>query len=252
MKHFGDITKIHGDQVPIVDIITGGSPCQDLSVAGKRAGLAGERSGLFIEQLRVVKEMRNECRRRLSVSGADYDIRCIRPRFMVWENVCGAFTSGNPRGADFKAVLEEICKVVVEDVPSLSIPEGGWSRAGCIEGVGDSKQPFSIAWRTHDAQFWGVAQRRRRIALVADFGGLSASKILFERKSVSGDIEESGKEGQTASEALRGNIDPTGSGRFESVIAFDRAAFNQGENAKYDFSIQEGTAQPIVSRGPGG
>ena len=202
MQHLGDITKIHGNEVPIVDIITGGSPCQDLSVAGKRAGLAGERSGLFMEQMRIVKEMRNESKRRLSVRGTDYDVRHIKPRFMVWENVAGAFSSGNPKGADFKAVLEEICKVVVKEVPDIPIPEKGWSYAGCIEGVGDDGTPFSIAWRLHDAQYWGVPQRRKRIALVADFGGNTAPPILFEFKSVSGNIESCKQEGQAASRSV--------------------------------------------------
>jgi len=202
MEHLGDITKIHGNEVPIVDIITGGSPCQDLSVAGKRAGLAGERSGLFMEQMRIVKEMRNESKRRLSIQGTDYDVRHIKPRFMVWENVAGAFSSGNPKGADFKAVLEEICKVVVKEVPDIPIPEKGWSYAGCIEGVGDDGTPFSIAWRLHDAQYWGVPQRRKRIALVADFGGNTAPPILFEFKSVSGNIESCEQEGQAASRSV--------------------------------------------------
>ena len=202
MKHLGDITKIHGNEVPIVDIITGGSPCQDLSVAGKRAGLAGERSGLFMEQMRIVKEMRNESKRRLSIQGTNYDVRHIKPRFMVWENVAGAFSSGNPKGADFKAVLEEICKVVVKEVPDIPIPEKGWSYAGCIEGVGDDGTPFSIAWRLHDAQYWGVPQRRKRIALVADFGGNTAPPILFECKSVSRNIESCEQEGQAASRSV--------------------------------------------------
>lgn len=199
MKHFGDITKIHGDQVPIVDIITGGSPCQDLSVAGKRAGLAGERSGLFMEQMRIVKEMRNESKRRLSVSGSDYDIRCVKPRYMVWENVAGAFSSGNPKGADFRAVLEEIVKVVVKEIPDIPIPEKGWPYSGCIEGMGDDGTPFSIAWRLHDAQYWGVPQRRKRIALVADFGGQSAPQILFECKGMSGNTEQSEQKRETTS-----------------------------------------------------
>lgn len=202
MEHLGDITKIHGNEVPVVDIITGGSPCQDLSVAGKRAGLAGERSGLFMEQMRIVKEMRNESKRRLSIQGTDYDVRHIKPRFMVWENVAGAFSSGTPKGADFKAVLEEICKVVVKEVPDIPIPEKGWSYAGCIEGVGDDGTPFSIAWRLHDAQYWGVPQRRKRIALVADFGGNTAPPILFEFKSVSRNFESCKQEGQAASQSV--------------------------------------------------
>jgi DNA (cytosine-5)-methyltransferase 1 len=106
MKHFGDITKLSGYELPIVDVITGGSPCQDLSVAGKRAGLAGERSGLFMEQMRIVKEMRERDERDNGRTAW-----LVRPRYMVWENVPGAFSSGNPKGADFAAVLEEIIKV---------------------------------------------------------------------------------------------------------------------------------------------
>lgn len=183
MEHYGDITKISGYDVPIVDIITGGSPCQDLSIAGKRAGLDGERSGLFMEQIRIVKEMREHDR---ANKGANVDFRLLRPRFMVWENVPGAFSSNG--GEDFRVVLEEIAKVVEGDarIPRF---EGKWAHAGCIMGDG-----WSIAWRVHDAQFWGVPQRRKRIALVADFGGSSAAEILFERKGLPGDIIESGTE----------------------------------------------------------
>lgn len=165
MKHLGDITLIHGDEIEPVDCIIGGSPCQDLSVAGKRAGLSGERSGLFMEQIRIVKEMRK---------------RYGKPRYMVWENVPGAFSSNS--GEDFRAVLEEIAKIADETDVIPRPPKGKWSYARCIMGDG-----WSVAWRTHDAQFWGVPQRRRRIALVADFGGESASEILFERESVSRD-----------------------------------------------------------------
>ena len=209
MKHLGDITKIHGDKVPMVDIIVGGSPCQDLSVAGKRAGLEGERSGLFMDQIRIVKEMRNESKRRMSAEGADVDFRYIKPRYMVWENVAGVFSSGNPKGADFKAVLEEIVKVVVKDFPDIPIPAKGWSYAGCLDGVGDDGIPFSICWRLHDAQYWGVPQRRRRIALVADFGGSSASEILFESDGLSRDIEESGEEREGTSSYSERDTDPT-------------------------------------------
>ena len=167
MKHLGDITLIHGNEIEPVDCIIGGSPCQDLSVAGKRAGLSGERSGLFMEQIRIVKEMRK---------------RYGKPRYMVWENVPGAFSSNN--GEDFRAVLEEIAKIADETAVIPRPPKGKWAYAGCIMGDG-----WSVAWRTHDAQFWGVPQRRRRIALVADFGGESAPEILFERESVSRDSE---------------------------------------------------------------
>ena len=190
MDHFGDITKINGCDVPLVHIVCGGSPCQDLSVAGLRKGLSGERSGLFMEQIRIIKEMRNESIKQLSMRGAIIDNRCIQPRFMVWENVPGVFSSNN--GEDFRAVLEETAKVVCEDAVIPMPDRGGrWSHSGCIMGDG-----WSIAWRVHDAQFWGVPQRRKRIALVADFGGESAPEILFERKSVSGDIKQSREKGQ--------------------------------------------------------
>ena len=185
MKHYGDITKLSGYDLPIVDVITGGSPCQDLSVAGKRAGLAGERSGLFMEQMRIVKEMRERDVRDNGRTGF-----AVRPRFMVWENVPGAFSSGKPKGADFAAVIEEIIKVAEPDADvCVCVPERGWAKAGCYYSA-DGK--WSIAWRVHDAQFWGVPQRRKRIALVADFGGLSAPEILFERKGLRGDTEPSG------------------------------------------------------------
>jgi DNA (cytosine-5)-methyltransferase 1 len=193
MKHFGDITKLSGYELPIVDVITGGSPCQDLSVAGKRAGLAGERSGLFMEQMRIVKEMRERDERDNGRTGW-----LVRPRYMVWENVPGAFSSGNPKGADFAAVLEEIIKVAEPDAAvCVCVPDGGWTKSGCFYSA-DGK--WSIAWRLHDAQFWGVPQRRKRIALVADFGGLSAPEILFEREGVRGHIEQSEPQGQGAAE----------------------------------------------------
>ena len=181
MKHLGDITLIHGNEIEPVDCIIGGSPCQDLSVAGKRAGLSGERSGLFMEQIRIVKEMRK---------------RYGKPRYMVWENVPGAFSSNS--GEDFRAVLEEITKIADETAVIPRPPKGKWAYAGCVMGDG-----WSVAWRTHDAQFWGVPQRRRRIALVADFGGESAPEILFERESVSGDSEPGGTEGKDLPEMLK-------------------------------------------------
>ena len=174
MKHLGDITKIDGHTAPWVDCIIGGSPCQDLSIAGKRAGLAGARSGLFMEQIRLVKEMRE-------ASGAAY------PRYMVWENVPGAFSSNN--GQDFAAVLEETIRIVEPEAPDIEVPDKGWPTWG---GYRDVDGRWSVAWRTLDAQYWGVPQRRRRIALVADFRGCTAAEILFERKSLLGDSAESG------------------------------------------------------------
>lgn len=179
MIHLGDITKIDGSKILPVDVIIGGSPCQDLSIAGKREGLSGERSGLFMEQIRIIKEMHKEY-------GTAY------PRFMVWENVPGALSSN--KGEDFRIVLEETAKIAEPDAVIPRPPKGKWRNSGCIVGDG-----WSIAWRIFDAQFWGVPQRRRRIALVADFGGKSAPEILFERKGVSGDFEESGKERERSS-----------------------------------------------------
>ena len=190
MKHFGDITKLSGYELPIVDIVTGGSPCQDLSVAGKRAGLAGERSGLFMEQVRIIKEMRERDARDNGRTGW-----AVRPRYMVWENVPGAFSSGKPKGADFAAVIEEIIKIAEPNADvCVCVPDRGWSKAGCYYAA-DGK--WSVAWRVHDAQFWGVPQRRKRISLVADFGGLSAPEILFESNGLRGDTAESGEAGET-------------------------------------------------------
>lgn len=182
MKHIGDITKINGAEIEIVDVITGGSPCQDLSIAGKRVGLAGARSGLFMEQVRIVKEMREHDR----ANGRTGDM--VRPRFMVWENVPGAFSSN--KGQDFAAVLEEIIRIAEPEAPDIEVPEKGWPTwGGYHDEVGGR---WSVAWRVHDAQHWGVPQRRRRISVVADFGGDTAGEILFERKSVSGHPTESG------------------------------------------------------------
>ncbi|MBR6653482.1 MAG: DNA cytosine methyltransferase, partial [Oscillospiraceae bacterium] len=139
MKHLGDITKINWLEVEPVDVVTGGSPCQDLSVAGKRAGLAGKRSGLFMEQIRCVKELREADVHR-GRSG-----QFIRPRYMVWENVPGAFSSGSPKGADFAAVIEEIIKVAEPDAVVRALPpDKGWPKSGCYYSA-DGK--WSVAWR---------------------------------------------------------------------------------------------------------
>lgn len=306
MKHFGDITKMNGAEVPIVDIITGGSPCQDLSIAGKRSGLKHSdkgddettRSGLFMEQIRIVKEMRNECARQLRVRGANVDIRLLKPRFMVWENVPGSLSSNN--GEDFRCVLEETAKVV-EECADIPRPKK-WSNAGCIMGNG-----WSIAWRIHNSQYWGVPQRRRRLCLVADFNGGTAPNILFELlgeadegsadktigcigaesrcevhnecEVLSRDHQTCGEQGQGASKASVGNIEEAsefvgisvGNGQTnqsygdkvgalncmhdqQAVLTYgiDRASFNQGKNAKFDFSVDEELSPTVVSRGPGG
>lgn len=181
MIHLGDITKINGATAPIVDCIIGGSPCQDLSIAGARAGFSGKRSVLFLDQIRVTKEMRHRDR----ASGRTDEL--IRPRYMVWENVPGAFSSNG--GRDFQSVLTETVRVVEPEAPPVPMPKNRWPTSGCLVGTG-----WSIAWRVLDAQFWGVPQRRRRIALVADFGGQSAPEILFVRKSLSGGSEPGSEE----------------------------------------------------------
>ena len=203
----GDITKLHGENLPVVDVIAGGSPCQDLSIAGRRAGLAGMRSGLFLEQVRIIKEMRRQEERRKNSSGRRADVP-VRPRYMVWENVPGAFSSGEPKGADFKRVLEEVCGISEESVSLPGPPDGAWTPAGIILG-----QEFSVAWRVLDAQFWGVPQRRRRIFLVADFGGLTAPKILFEQERLPGDPAEGQDQGKGVTAAAGNSSADSGGSR---------------------------------------
>lgn len=197
MKHLGDITKLDGATIEPVWCVTGGSPCQDLSIAGKRAGLAGARSGLFMEQIRVIKEMR-EHDKQLGWTG-----ELIRPRYMVWENVPGALSSN--KGRDFAAVLEETIRLVEPEAPSIEVPAKGWPTRG---GYRDVDGRWSVAWRVHDAQYWGVPQRRRRIALVADFGGETAHEILFERTGVSGDLEPRGEAGERPSGGAESGVNP--------------------------------------------
>ena len=171
--------------LPLIALLVVRPVSQDLSVAGLRKGLAGERSGLFMEQIRIVKEMRE--RDRQNGRAVEY----LRPRYMVWENVPGAFSSNG--GKDFQAVLTEIVRIADPDAPDVPLPEKKWSKSGCLY---DELGGWSIAWRVHDAQFWGVPQRRKRIALVADFGGLSAPEILFERQGMRWYSAESGEAGQ--------------------------------------------------------
>lgn len=191
VKHLGDVSKINGDEIPPVDIITFGSPCQDMSIAGKREGLAGGRSSLFYEAVRIIKEMR--CK-----TNGEY------PRFVVWENVPGAFSSN--KGEDFREVLKSLCEVKSADVTVPEPPKGKWKNAGNI--VADD---FSIAWRDLDAQYWGVPQRRKRIYLVADFAGGCAGKILFESEGLSGYSSKGVFSWQGTAECLERGTDETGS-----------------------------------------
>ncbi len=172
MKHLGSVTNVHGGEIEPVDIITFGSPCQDLSVAGKRAGLKHSdngddettRSGLFMEAVRIIKEMRE-------ATNGEY------PAFALWENVPGAFSSN--KGEDFRTVLEELIKIVEPEAVMPAVPKNGWAYADCYIGDG-----WSLAYRVFDAQYWGVPQRRRRIYLVLDLRGQRAGKVLFEREGL--------------------------------------------------------------------
>lgn len=202
MIHLGNVTEIDGSMIPPVDIITFGSPCQDMSIAGKRAGMKHEsrgdegttRSGLFYEAVRIIREMREETHGRY-------------PAFAVWENVPGAFSSN--RGEDFRCVLEELAKICETGGYSVPRPAGGkWKPAGEIMGDG-----FSIAWRLLDAQYWGVPQRRSRIYLVADFRGRRAGKILFERESLRWCAATSGTERENAAEDAAGSAGRSGGAR---------------------------------------
>jgi DNA (cytosine-5)-methyltransferase 1 len=182
MKHLGDITQINGAEIEPVDIITFGSPCQDLSVAGKREGLEGARSGLFMDAARIIREMRTATRG-----------QC--PRFAVWENVPGAFSSN--RCQDFRAVLEEIMEA------EIPMPYSGkWATSGMVRGNGRS-----LAWRVLDAQYFGVPQRRKRIFLVADFTGQCAGEILFEQEGLRGDFAESRKARQEAAATVGDGVE---------------------------------------------
>lgn len=187
VKHLGDIKDIDGSEIEPVDIISFGSPCQDLSIAGKRAGLEGKKSNLFYEAIRVIKEMR--CK-----TNGKY------PRYLLWENVPGAFSSN--KGEDFRCVLEEITRIKDSTV-KLSRPSK-WQSAGEI--LGDN---FSLAWRVLDAKYFGVPQRRRRIFLVADLDGRSSREILFEQKSLSGNTSQGCEKGKRNTRAIKDGFNKT-------------------------------------------
>lgn len=239
MKNYGDICLINGGQVEAVDCIIGGSPCQNLSVAGNRKGLEGSESRLFLEQMRVVKEMRQ---------ATDF----MKPRYMVWENVVGSLSCN--KGKDFQCVLNECVetallgkininkgtkdgeeKLTEEDrdgrekgIPDVPMPKNGkWPKSGILY---DDMGRWSIAWRVHDAQYWGVAQRRRRISLVCDFGGMSAPEVLFESQSVQRNSDTCNSQGEGVTEASTGSIEESdriwdargnGNGRLSATITGD-------------------------------
>lgn len=231
MRHLGDIKQIDGAKIEPVDVITFGSPCQDLSTAGRQTGLIdGERSSLFFEAIRIIREMRE-------ATDGKY------PRYAVWENVPGAF--GSNRGRDFLAVLRAFAGVAGDgdDVPA---PEGkgdrlGWSKSGCIMGDG-----YSIAWRQLDAQYWGVPQRRRRIYLVADFAGQRAGKILFEREGLRGDFAPGAAARQRVAAETAGGAG--GSDQPAEVIG----AFMAGQGAKAGSIAYSETIAPTLRAGESG
>ena len=229
VRHYGDVTKLHGANLPPVDIITFGSPCQDMSVAGKRTGLAGEQSSLFHEAIRIVKEMRE-------ITDGD------KPRYIVWENVTGSFSSN--RGKDFKAVLEAIIGIKESRIEVPTPDQNSWSHADVYMGDG-----WSLAYRVLDARYWGVPQSRTRIFLVADFGGERAGNILFKSEGLSGYSAE-GFEAWKA--AARSGESSSGEavGGF-AAYGIDRATYNMGKNAKYDIMVKEELEPTMIARGAG-
>ena len=233
MVHLGDITKMSGYTIPPVDVVTFGSPCQDLSIAGKRAGMAGERSGLFSEAVRIIREMR-------------YATFGAYPKYTVWENVPGAFSSN--KGEDFHAVLQSLCRVIDPNatIPRPTDARGGikWPRAGAI--LADH---YSLAWRTMDAQHWGVPQRRLRISLVLDLTGGRAGEVLFEPESLRGHFAP----GVTPGQATAGTVE-NGAGTADCTDAIpvnlqiatrhkslgERTGLGVGQAGDAAYTLQEG------------
>lgn len=222
-KWVGDISKVDVESLEPVDVITFSSPCQNLSIAGNGAGLKGSESGLLHQAIRVIKEMR-----------AKYG----KPRFAIWENVTGAFSSN--KGEDFRVVIEELCRI---KQPEISIPKPDkWQQAGCVLGDG-----YSIAWRTFDAQYWGVAQRRKRIYLVADFGGDCAGEVLFERKGLSRDFKTGKRAEQDSTRSSTNCVGETSTGE---VVCY--SVENYGNDSRIRIR-EDGSVQTLTSRmGTGG
>lgn len=223
MMHLGSVTDVHGDKVQPVDVITFGSPCQDLSVAGKRAGIHdGQRSNMFFEAIRIIREMRK------ATDG-------VYPAFAVWENVPGAFSSN--QGEDFRCVLEEF--VGISAKISVPRPTGGrWQQSGEIVGDG-----YSVAWRQLDAQYWGVPQRRKRIYLVADFRGGRAGEILFERESLRWHPAACGAPGQGAAADA-----PGGTGGSRDIECMNPRAITVYRSPKIGEYAADGTASTMAAR----
>ena len=256
MKHYGNINELSGKELEPVDIITFGSPCQDMSMAGKRRGMLNTcskckaeykitaeeekcpqcgtdlektRSGLFVEAIRIIKEMRE------ATNGT-------HPTFIIWENVFGAYSSN--KGEDFRTVLEEICSITDH---SLSIPkpaDNKWLKAG--EVLGDN---HSIAWRTLDAQYWGVPQRRRRIYLVADFRGQRATEILFESAGLQRDTAPGKDTRQGAAADPERSLRKTGTDT-ELIYGIGRTAWRSGVNFHCTPTITENVSPTLTTEEP--
>lgn len=241
MKHLGDLTKINGAEIDPVDIITFGSPCQDLSIAGKRAGLNGNRSSLFFHAIRIVKEMKEK-------TNGQY------PRFAVYENVLGAFSSNN--GEDFREVLRQFCKICDSSADVPQPEKGKWLHDGCIMGEG-----YSVAWRVLDSQYWGVPQRRRRVYAVLDLTGGCAPKVLFERAGLQRNHKSLEQAWQAAAsnsaECPTGNDSLVGLGCGSVRVAFENhaqdARYTQLDNICPTLTARYGTGgnnMPIVTEKP--
>lgn len=196
-KQLGDVRSINGAEIEPVDIFTNSSPCQSLSIAGNRGGLADKnKSGLFVEAIRITKEMRDADFKRLHSGGPDEPVRYVRPRFWCWENVPGALSSGNPRGEDFRTVLQEVARLIEPETVIPGPPKGKWSNAGMVD-----LENGQIAWRIIDAQS-EVPQRRRRLYLIADFGGRCAEKVLFESEGLPWDSKKIAEAWERTSSSL--------------------------------------------------
>ena len=223
VMHVGSVTELKGDEIQPVDIITFGSPCQDLSIAGQRKGLKGNRSGLFMEAIRIIEEMR------LATNGK-------YPTFIIWENVPGAFSSAN--GADFRAVLEKITKT------SIPMPTSGeWATAGMVRGAA-----VDTAWRVLDAQFWGVPQRRKRIYLIGDFGGQRAGEILFKSESVLGYTPKSKEQKQEIAGQFADSVRTENSRAGGEIIGLD---FAHADSVVRTFTDKAPTLVQNMGRGGG-
>ena len=249
---YGNIKNLKGEYLEKVDIITAGSPCQDVSIAGRRAGLSGNKSGLFMEMIRIIKEMRK------NESKTKFGEKESKPRILLWENVPGIFSSN--REQDFRTVLEQICKIKDETI-SIPMPtKSKWNKSGCIVG-----NNFSLAWRVLNAQYFGVAQRRKRVFIVADFGGQSAPEILFESYCLSRNTSENTKERENSAISFKTSIETESKdinkkynkvtrSNMLSVLPFQKISINYNSHYKddnlYCFATSQSNSEIIKNLSP--